>query len=217
MPVATERVTAVQQRRLDVIREEGCERRLYTYQVQGKTIVGQFRRYLQRQDASCIEKALYEFLTGACSFIAETGLVPPDGGFRIVWAEPADMIEALYEHTRYMPARRGEVGRVYADGMTDVEILQALDGLAAEHSQACALGRRDRKTGREISVLLKLAEAHNFTIVPQRWRLGEQDEIVRAEPPGSLAAALIELARRNSHTLISPPPGPEPGGQTRLL
>jgi hypothetical protein len=217
MPKASEAVTVVQQQRLDAIRGEGCERRLYTYAVGGKTIVGQFRRYLQRQDAGCIGNALYEFLTVACSFIAEMGLVPPDGGFRIVWAEPADMIDALSEQTRYMPARRGEVSRVYADGMTDVEILQALDELCAAHRRSCALGRQDRKFNHEISALLSLAEAHCFTIVPPGWRLGEPSEMVDQAPAGSLAAKLSELAARNGQTLIAPPPGPELSGQTRLL
>jgi|HubBroStandDraft_2_1064218.scaffolds.fasta_scaffold322713_2 hypothetical protein len=218
MSTTTERVTAAQQQRLDALRAEGCDRRLYTYNTRGATITGQFRRYLEREDASCVEKALYGFLTVTCSFIAEMALAPPDGNFRSVWAEPADMIDALPGETRYVPARRGHVGSVYSDGMTDVEVLHELDRLAAEHREACLLGRQDRRFNREISALVQLADVHQFTIVPPGWRLGKPDEAgATAEPPGSLAAALVALAQRNGQTLISPLPGPDSTGQTRLL
>jgi hypothetical protein len=215
----TTKTTPAQQERVREVEASNGGARLYTYTTKGKTILDQFRRYLTRQDAGCIGRALYEFLTVACSYIAEMGLVPPDGGFRRVWAEPADFIESLPGETAYMPARRGSVGSVYADGMTDVEVLEGIDKLAAEHHAACALGRSDRLFNREISAMIQLAEAHQFTVLPPGWHLAdlaEEAAPAHAQPTGSLAEALNRLANRNGLTLVAPPPV-DADGQVRLL
>ena len=215
----TTKTTPAQQERVRVIEASNGGARIYTYTTKGQTVLDQFRRYLTRQDAGCIGRALYEFLTVACSFIAETGLVPPDGSFRLVWAEPADLIDSLPGETSYMPARRGIVGRVYADGMTDVEVLKGIDKLAAEHQAACALGRTDRRFNREISAMIQLAEAHHYTVLPPGWRvadLTEEGAPTDAHPAGSLAGALATLADRNGLALIAPPPV-DADGQVRLL
>ncbi len=215
----TTKTTPAQQERVREVEASNGGARIYTYTTKGQTVLDQFRRYLTRQDADCIGRALYEFLTVACSFIAETGLVPPDGSFRLVWAEPADLIDSLPSETAYMPARRGSVGRVYADGMTDVEVLEGIDKLAAEHHAACALARSDRRFNREISAMIQLAEAHQFTVLPPGWRvvdLAEEDAPVHAEPTWSLAEALAKLANRNGLALIAPPPV-DADGQVRLL
>jgi len=217
MAAKTGRLTDAQTRRVRELQNENGRPRIYTYSVQGKTIVGQFRRYLTRQDAACIEKALYEFLTGPCGFITEYGLVPPDGGFRIKWAEPADLLEELAGGGGL--ARRGEAQRVYADGMTDVEVLAAIDTLAAEHKQACLEQREQRTIDREISAAIRLLEPHHFTIVPPGWRLtatADDEPPTDLAPPGSVAYKLMQIAYSNGLTLIAPPPV-DPGGQVRLL
>lgn len=216
--MTAEKTTAVQRKRVEELQAENGGRRLYTYPVKGKAITDQFRRYVTRQDASCIGRGLYEFLMNVCGFIAEYGLVPPDGGFRIKWAEPADLIEALPGESGYSPARRGHVQRVYADGQTDAEVLDSLLKLAREHHADCALGRSDREFNRDISLLIKLAEPRQFMLVPPGWRLiPTSDAPPRAEaPPGSLAERIGELAQRNGLTLVAPP-AVDPGGQVRLL
>jgi hypothetical protein len=208
--------TAVQQARVAELQDKDGWPRLYTYPVQGKTIIGQFRRYVTRQDASCIEKALYDFLMSVCGFIAEYGLVPPDGGFRSKWAEPASLLEELANGGR-VQRDYGRVERVYADGMTDVEVLAEIDKLASEHQAACLQARALRAFERDISVAVKLVEAHHFTIVPPGWTLANpQNATPDEQPAGSLAHALVQLAAANGHALIAPL-GVEPNGQTRLL
>ncbi|MGH2903066.1 MAG: hypothetical protein ACRDK7_05700 [Solirubrobacteraceae bacterium] len=219
MSATVEKRTPAQQARLAELQDENGWPRIYTYTVQGKTIIGQFRRYVTREDSSCIEKALYDFLMGVCGFIAEYGLVPPDGGFRTRWAEPASLIEEL-RHGALQGWRRREAQRVYADGMTDLEVLDAIEALADEHNERCSQARAQREFDRDISVAIKCLEPHRFTIVPPGWQLTPTDRAQPAgdtgERPGSLADALIGLAASNGLTLIAPP-AVEADGQVRLL
>jgi hypothetical protein len=218
MSATAEKTTPPQQARLAELQDENGWPRIYTYNVQGKTIIAQFRRYVTREDAGCIEKALYDFLMGVCGFIAEYGLVPPDGGFRTKWAEPASLIEELANGGG--GARRGHVGRVYADGMTDVETLAEIDGLAHEHSERCEAARSQREFDRDISIAIKFLEPHNFTVVPPGWQLAPAEHAPATadagKPPGSLAEALVRLAAGNGLTLIAPPPV-DADGQVRLM
>jgi len=210
-----ERTLTPAQARVQQLEAANAGARIYTYDAQGTTIIGQFRRYVTRQDPSYIGRALYEFLMGVCGFIAEYGLIPPDGGFRSRWAEPASLIEELANAGHL--TRRGEARRVYADGMTDVEVLAAIDKLADEHRARCEKGRADRAFNRDVSIAIKLLEPRRFTIVPAGWRLiDQQDQAPHAAPAGSLAEAIHRLANRNGLALICPP-AVEPGGQTRLL
>jgi hypothetical protein len=209
------RETKPQQDRVAELQDENGWPRLYTYPVQGKTIIGQFRRYVTRQDAQCIEPALYDFLMSVCGFIAEYGLVPPDGGFRSKWAEPASLLEELANGGR---AQRdyGRVERVYTDGMTDVEVLKEIDELADEHRAACEEGRTQRAFERDISIAVKLLEPYHFTIVPPGWTLTDTPDTSTCDgyPTGSLAHALVQLAAANGLALIAPP-SVEANGQTR--
>ncbi len=204
--------TPVQQARIAELQDDNGWPRLYTSKVQGKTIVGQFRRYVTREDADCIEPALYEFLMMVCGFIAEYGLIPPDGGFRIKWAEPAALIEELANGG--WAARQGRTAHVYADGMTDVEVLAAIDNLAEKHRGAFQAGRERRAYATNISIAVRMLEPHGFTIVPAGWQLADAGEL--AHPAGSLGDALAKLAARNGLRLI-PPPTVEADGQIRLL
>jgi hypothetical protein len=219
MSATVEKRTPAQQARLAQLQDENGWPRIYTYNVQGKTIIGQFRRYVTREDSSCIEKALYDFLMGVCGFIAEYGLVPPDGGFRIKWAEPASLIEEL-RHGALQRWRRREAQRVYADGMTDLEVLDAIEALADEHTERCGEARGRREFDRDISIAIKILEPHRFTIVPPGWQLTPADHAQPAgdtgERPGSLADALIRLAASNGLALHAPP-AVEADGQVRLL
>jgi hypothetical protein len=216
MLAASERATLAQGKRLEEIRAANHGQRIYLSSTKGKSITDQFRRYLTREDATHIGKALYGFLMGVCGFIAEFGLVPPDGGFRIKWAEPADLIENLRAESRYSPARRGAVATVYADGQTDVEVLETLDRLAAEHLAACELGRQHRRFRRDIDQLLRLAETHRFTVLPPDWRIGDPGEQTPDANPGTLAERITALARRNGVSVLAPErSGDEP--QQRLL
>ena len=211
------KTTAVQQARVEALQDENGWPRIYTEPVQGKTVIGQFRRYVTREDSSCIEKALYDFLKGRCGFIAEYGLIPPDGGFRTKWAEPADLLAELANGGR--GAREGRVASVYADGMTDVEVLAAIDALAEEHRADCEQGRSNRRFNRDVSVAIKLLEPHQFTIVPPGWQLGAPDVIAgQPEPPaGTLAEKLAALAERNGLALLAPPAPVAAGEQITLL
>jgi hypothetical protein len=214
---ADSKITLVQQARLDELQDENGYPRIYTYPVQGKTIVGQFRRYVTREDAEQIGHALYDFLKGVCGFIAEYGLIPPDGNFRIKWAEPADLIAELSNGGRAQrDHHRAE--RVYSDGMTDVEVLDAIDQLAAEHRLACEAGRQTRRFDRDISVAINLLAPHHFTVVPPGYQLAARDAQHAGMPerPGSLAERLAQMAEANGLTLIAAAPV-EPGGQVRLL
>jgi hypothetical protein len=211
--------TVVQQRRVEELQDDNGWPRIFTYPVQGKTIVGQFRRYVTQEDAEQIGQALYDFLKGTCGFIAEYGLIPPDGGFRIKWAEPADLMHELANGISGGAARHGRAQIVYADGMTDVEVLAAIDALADEHRAACEKARATRRFDREVSAAITLLKPHGFTIVPPGWTLTNDNQTPgggQQERPGSLAAALVEMAERNGLTLIAPP-AVEPDGQVRLL
>ncbi len=214
----TARETPAQRARIAELQDEHGYPRLYAETVQGKTIIGQFRRYVTREDSRCIEKALYDFLMMVCGFIAEYGLAPPDGNFRSRWADPASLIEELPNGGR---AQRhyGRVAHVYQDGMTDVEVLAAIDSLADEHRQACRAGRARRAFQRDISTAVQLLSPHGFTIVPCGWTLSDSTAngvSSDQHPDGSLAHALVQLAADNGHALIAPP-GCEDNGQTRLL
>lgn len=212
------KTTPAQRERVEELQDETGWPRIYTYPVQGKTIVGQFRRYVTWQDASCIGPALYEFLTGVCGFIAEYGLAPPDGNFRSKWAEPASLMDELGNGFSGVAARRGDAQRVYADGMTDVDVLAEIDKLTDEHRCGCEKDRAGREFDRDISVAIKFLQPHRFMIVPPGWRLAEDDQTAGSDtkPLGSLAAALSELAARNGLKLIAPPTV-EADGQVRLL
>ena len=214
---ADSKITPVQQARLDELQDEDGKRHIYTERVQGKTVVGQFRRYVTREDAEQIGHALYEFLMGVCGFIAEYSLIPPDGGFRTKWAEPADLIAELSQGGWAQRDHRW-VERVYSDGMTDVEVLDAIDRLAGEHQHACEAGRETRRFNRDISVAISLLAPHHFTVVPPGYQLAAQDsqQSRMQEPKGSLAERLAQMAEANGLTLIAPAPV-EPGGQVRLL
>jgi hypothetical protein len=215
MPRNDTATTDVQQARIDEIQDEHQRPRLYAQQVQGKTIIGQFRRYVTREDADCIEHALYEFLMMVCGFIAEYGLIPPGGGFRVKWAEPAALIEELDNSDG--AARRGRVCRVYSDGMTDVEVFAAIDKLADAHRASCQAGREKRRFSTDVSIALKILEPHGFIVVPAGWQLTADTSAPETEQPqGSLAEALTRLAARNGMRLIAPPTV-EAGGQIRLL
>jgi hypothetical protein len=217
--MSTTKTTLVQDRRVEELQDDNGRPRIYTEPLQGKTIVGQFRRYVTQEDAEQIGHALYDFLKGTCGFIAEYGLIPPDGGFRIKWAEPADLMGELANGISGGAARRGHAQIVYADGITDVEVLAAVDKIADEQRAACAEGRARRAFDREISVAIRCLEPHGFTIVPPGWRLATEKDAgggAQQERPGSLAHALVQLAARNGMTLIAPP-AVEPDGQVRLL
>jgi hypothetical protein len=217
--MSTHKTTIVQNQRVEELQDADGRPRIFTYPVQGKTVVAQFRRYATQEDAEQIGQALYDFLKGTCGFIAEYGLIPPDGGFRITWAEPADLMHELANSISGGAARRGRAQIVYADGMTDVEVLAAIDGIADEHRATCEKGRARRAFDREISAAIRCLEPHGFTIVPPGWRLATDKDVGGGEqqqPPGSLAAALVHLAARNGLTLIAPPTV-EPDGQVRLL
>jgi hypothetical protein len=209
------RETPAQHARIAELQDENGYPRIYPQAVQGKTIIGQFRRYVTREDARCIEKALYEFLMMVCGFIAEYGLMPPDGNFRSKWADPASLIEELANGGQAQ--RDGRVGRVYQDGMTDVEVLAAIDKLADEHRRGCHAGRAQRAFERDITAAVKLLDRYHCTIVPPGWTLTESGEQVADEhPAGTLAHALVQLAASNGLALIAPPTV-ERNGQTRLL
>lgn len=213
----TETAIIPQAERVQEIEASNGGARVYTYPIQGKTIIGQFRRYVTRQDSKCIGHALYEFLMMVCGFIAEYGLIPPDGGFRTKWSEPASLIEELSNGGRL--TRRGSVQRVYSDAMTDVEVLAAIDKLADEHRASCEKARADRAFNRDISLALKFLEPHGFIIVPPGWRLADLADggpVPHAASAGSLAEALHRLANSNGHILIEPP-AVDAAGQTRLL
>jgi len=81
MSATAEKTTPVQQQRVEELQDENGWPRIYTYPVQGKTIVGEFRRYVTREDAACIGRALYDFLMMVCGFIAEYGLVRQTADF----------------------------------------------------------------------------------------------------------------------------------------
>lgn len=217
-PTAEKKTTPVQRKRVEEIQADNGGCRLYTYPVKGKTITDQFRRYVTRQDASYIGQALYEFLMNVCGLIAEYGLVPPDGGFRTKWAEPATLIDTLMSEHRLAAARRSHVERVYADGQTDAEVLDSIFNLIQQHYADCAAGRRDREFNRDISIVIKLIEPLRFMVVPPGWRLVPAAEAPAQpdEPPGSLAELLRDLAKRNGLALIAPP-AVESDGQVRLL
>jgi hypothetical protein len=212
------KTTPVQQQRVEGLQAANDGQRIYTYPVNGKTITDQFRRYVTRQDASHIGKALYGFLTGVCGFIAEYGLIPPDGGFRIKWAEPAKLIHALPRECRFAAARRGHPERVYADGQTDVEVLAGIFTLAAEHNPDCLVGCAGREFDRDISTAIKLLERHRFTAVPPGWGLtATPNAPLPTRPlPESLAQRLAGLAEKHNLTLVAPP-AVDADGQVRLL
>ncbi|HEY3944416.1 MAG TPA: hypothetical protein VGL78_04245 [Solirubrobacteraceae bacterium] len=203
MLATREKTTPAQRQRLDALEQENPQQRFYTETVTGKSIIDQFRRYLVSENADRIRKALYEFLTGVCGFIAEFGLEPPDGGFRIKWAEPADLIEALFPSTGFSPARRGIARRVYRDGQTDVDVLKAVIDLAREHRAVCELGRRQRRYARHFDVMLALARMHGCTILPAGWRV--QPGAPENRPAGgTLATRIVDLAEKNGLALIAP-------------
>lgn len=218
MSATAEKTTPVQQQRVEELQAETGGQRLNTDPVKGNAITDQFRRYVTREDASCIGRPLYEFLMNVCGFIAEYGLVPPDGGFRTKWAEPAKLIDALPGECRLNGTRRGRVQRVYADGQTDVEVLESIFKLAEEHYADCAAALSVREFDRDISIAIKFLEPHRFMVVPPGWRLAPAAEAPPQpdEPRGSLAERLRDLAQRNGLTLIAPP-AVDAGGQTRLL
>lgn len=99
--------------------------RIFAEKVQGASVIAALTRFCHSRDARQINKALYSFLTGHLSFIAHYGLVPPDGGFRIEYADPdrlcADILAAFSPH---------RVSSVFADGMTDKEVEEALRQIA---------------------------------------------------------------------------------------
>lgn len=89
--------TSAQRATLERLERTVGPRRRYTSKHRGSSIVRQFRLYLEREDADQIGQALYEYLTMKIPFIiAHFGLVPPDGGFRTHYAEPAGLLSDIF-------------------------------------------------------------------------------------------------------------------------
>lgn len=117
---------AAQAARIDELTTAGAGR-VFPERVQGASVVAALTRVCRTGDAAQINKALYGFLTGHLSFIAHYGLVPPDGGFRIEYADPrrlcADILAAHSPH---------QVSSVFTDGMTDKEVEAKVRRIATE-------------------------------------------------------------------------------------
>ena len=161
--------TSTQRAALKRLEQTAGARRRYTSEDRGSSIVRQFRLYLEREDASKIGQALYRYLTLKIPFvIAHFGLVPPDGGFRTYYQEPARLLADILPHTRELEARieRGDPDTVYSDGEDDLTVTRQVLALAEEHLDRVLRKGRKRGRARDLANAEVLAARHGYVLAP---------------------------------------------------
>jgi len=162
--------TPAQQAALERLDRTAGPRRRYTSSHSGASIVSQFRRYLEREDANQIGQALYEFLTMKVpSIIAHFGLVAPDGQFRVYYAEPALLLVDIYQQREMLDRRlaRQDPDTVYADGQDELAVTRQLLELAEQHLERVLRAARERTRSRDLDRARDLASRHGFELVEQ--------------------------------------------------
>jgi hypothetical protein len=161
--------TRAQQAALKRLEQTFGARRRYTSEDRGSSIVRQFRLYLESEDATKIGQALYRYLTLKIPFvIAHYGLVPPDGGFRTYYQEPARLLADILPYAEQLEARveRGDPDTVYSDGEDDLAVTRQVLALANEHLERALRHALARGRERDLADAEALAARHGFELTP---------------------------------------------------
>ena len=140
------------------------DRYVYLENVQGASVVGAFRRYLETGESLKITRPLYDFLTLKCNYIAHFDLV----GFRHVYDDPADLIAGSADGYSLLSSWQAPVAHsqsVYKDGMTSLDVYAAICALARQHGGLVEARKRFATRERELATARELASRHGFELV----------------------------------------------------
>ena len=164
--------------------------RVYVEHTKGQTIISQLRRYLDTGDSQQINTALWTFLQLACAFIAHTDL----DGFRHTYRSRVDFIDVFmcgfdnvggagdlhvawqacqedkqaFDPADYQHPYQRRVSKVYGDGMTDVEIKDAVRLLVFHACMPVAQAADAATRAAEMHQLRDLADKYGYTLTPAR-------------------------------------------------
>lgn len=135
--MAKRKLTEVQEARIAELTAESG-RRIYEYGYQGAGVLRSVERYLTTGDSSKITRSARDFLMMQCGFIAHFDYHGFVGTYRNVRL----FLDEFKAWRPYSSLRR-EPSSVYADGMTDIEVMDRLflivDTYAPEAAQRAAV------------------------------------------------------------------------------
>jgi hypothetical protein len=179
------KIAEPQAARLADLEAEG--NRLYTYPHKGRSIIDAFRRYLESDDPAKITAPLRDFLMMVCGFIAHFDL----SGFRCSYPNAHLLLQELtFNHgvMGMLLCGHRSAMRVYADGMTDVEVCDEIASLVsrfqerAERNYAEAVAAQAERTVIAGAQLLGWAVVPaGFKAIPAESAAGE-DSATEAKP-----------------------------------
>lgn len=163
--------TDVQRDRMRELFADG--RDAYAESRQGKTVIGEFRRYLETCDPEKIGEGLYHFSTmgaGGLNEIAHFNL----HGFRSVYPHPAVYLERLLlpQAERHGWLEDGVDPNdyhslyVYTDGLTAGDVCTAVLELAREHHDRVVADYRSARNAAALAEAERLAESVGMRLVP---------------------------------------------------
>jgi RimJ/RimL family protein N-acetyltransferase len=191
--------TAAQRATLKRLDRTAGQRRRYTSQYRGASIVRQFRLYFQHEDADHIGHALYEFLTLKVPGVeARSGLIPPDGGFRHHYAQPAALLADVMPLRHMLEARleAADPDTVYSDGEDDVSVLRQILAIADDSLERVVRAAVERARESDLATARQLAANHGYSLVPITPSRGAQHQ---PEPEFPLA---VRAMREDEHQLV---------------
>lgn len=163
--------TEVQRARMLTLANEGKD--VYAENRQGKTVIGEFRRYCETRDPERIGKGLYHFSTmgsGGLNDIAHFNL----HGFRAEYPHPVHYIQRLLvpemqRNARWMDdtdVNGFHSHYVYKDGMTAAEVSVAIMELADKFGPELKSDYYMRRNTRLLEQATELASSIGMKVVP---------------------------------------------------
>jgi hypothetical protein len=162
--------TLRQKETMERLFEEGKD--AYPESRQGKTVVEEFRRYVDTRDPEKIGNGLYHFSTmgaGGLNDIAHFNI----HGFRSVYPHPAVYIERLLicEIERWSPERLAEDPNayhslyVYTDGMTSGEVAARIIEIAYTNRREVLADWKERRYAEDLAEATRLAARIGMRLV----------------------------------------------------
>lgn len=131
----------------------------------GQSVIAEFRRYVESDDAKKIGEGLYHFLHQKGGFIAHYNL----DGFRHEFADPAYLLSELFAEARgWGPGwRRGDQW-AYKDGMTSREVGDAILAFAEEQLGMVAERSYVKSRERELALARELTAKYGYSLTDTR-------------------------------------------------
>lgn len=142
------------------LKEQGFSN-VYREKRQGKTVVAEFRRFLETSDPTKIKDGLYHFITMRCSYIAHFDL----DRFRITYSNPLDLIDGAYDIGDLRRSPRSASAHVYSDGMTSDDVFEEIGKLIVKHEPRLRQEQAQATIDDELATLQRLAAKRGKVVV----------------------------------------------------